>query len=436
MESGKVTPAIGLLQAISPDPSRADEDKLVYLELEQAAKRQKPFTQALISISIPQKECLEQQVAAHKLAEYELINTANALQRAQSVQLQRALSHRFTQASIKLFGEPDSEEVEYVLRRIIGELDGFRTNPVVDPELLEKLIAAYRNILAVSQSTSDSVFNEREADLVAEVLGDYLRVEYADALAVFDGDRLQQLTPQQVATKLRQALNILKSQDDSWSEWQVMLTRGMNLAVNAATKRIIVGRQRANLELGELKGLFGHEILVHAKRAQSGESLGKAFAYGLPGYVHAEEGLGCFVEHALTGAPPAKMYDRYLDVALALGAYDGAQRTRRELYKLARARTVVRMQAAGRNFDQQDIECQTWAHVNRIFRGTLGNDIVGVFTKDIAYYEGYQKIAAYFIQEVRSGKTVAEIWREQTCGKFDPTNTSHITYLAEALAEN
>jgi len=150
----------------------------------------------------------------------------------------------------------------------------------------------------------------------------------------------------------------------------------------------------------------------------------------VPGYIDAEEGFACFVEHALSGAAPRKMYDRYLDVALALGTIDGRPHTRQELYKLVYARNTIRWQAAGKIERASNIERESWAHVNRIFRGTLGNDAVGVFTKDIAYYQGYQKMTAFVIDELNAGISPDELWSLLTMGKFDPTDLLHILELA------
>jgi hypothetical protein len=141
------------------------------------------------------------------------------------------------------------------------------------------------------------------------------------------------------------------------------------------------------------------------------------------------EGLGCFVEHALIGVAPTKMYDRYLDVAFALGTLGGQTHTRKQLFALVMARNTVRAQAAGETLSESRLEREAWTHVNRIFRGTLGNDIVGVFTKDVAYYEGYQKIMSFVIDELHSGVSVEEIWQLVTLGKFDPTNPGHMVEL-------
>jgi hypothetical protein len=172
--------------------------------------------------------------------------------------------------------------------------------------------------------------------------------------------------------------------------------------------------------------------LVHALRASNGQHLSHEFEQGLPGYIDAEEGFACFVEHALSGQPPRKMYDRYLDVALALGTIDGRPRTRQDLFRLVHARNIVRTQAAGKVERPGNIRRESWAHVNRIFRGTLGNEIVGVFTKDIAYYQGYQKMSAFVVDELDAGAEPAELWSLLTLGKYDPTDVLHMLELARS----
>jgi hypothetical protein len=273
-------------------------------------------------------------------------------------------------------------------------------------------------------------FNESRAQDAAGLLGRFLHQQYAEALAVFDGDATQAIDALGIVERFELALQALQRRDDSWLQWRVLVTDDSCLSVNPQTKQLVVGSHRASVDLGELRGLFGHEVLVHALRAGNGQYLSHEFEFGLPGYIDAEEGFACFVEHALAGHAPRKMADRYLDVALALGTIDGQPHTRQELFRLACALSTVRAQAAGKHEQAGHIEREAWAHVNRIFRGTLGNDIVGVFTKDIAYYQGYQKMTAFVIDELGNGTEPDELWSLLTLGKFDPTDALHVLELA------
>lgn len=425
-------PAIGLLQAISPDPDRPDNDLLTYPSLDLAIKDHKSVEDILLrTFYTAEADSAAQLSVAVTLAEYELIQTASALQQAQTPDRQHELSQQFTAASVNLFGAPQDTAAAYLLEQLLTELCVLQTNYAVDAAQLDTLLHTYGEILAQSNAPRIYTlpFDEQLADQAAFDLGGYLRRRYADALGVFDGDPAARIEASDIVDLFEQALQTLQDQDDAWDEWQVMVTDDSSLAVNADTKRLVVGSHRASVELGELQGLFGHEVLVHALRATNGQQLSHELEHGLPGYIDAEEGFGCFVEHALSGRPPQKMYDRYLDIALALGVLDDQPRARHELFRLVYARKMVRAQAAGRQESPDHIERESWAHVNRIFRGTLGNDIVGVFTKDIAYYNGYQKIAAFFIDELAAGASLDDLWSLLILGKFDPTDATHVLEL-------
>ena len=432
MESDRVSPVIGLLQAISPDPSRPDNDILTYPSLARAAKDTQSFEKILLnSYNAAEDDSAAQLAAAVKLAENELIETASQLQNAQTFERQVALSRQFTTASVNLFGAPDAVAAAYLLEQLLTELCVLQTNYAVDAKQLDFLLQTYDEILRKSEAPYEYTlpFEESAADAAASSLGGFLWQRYPVTLGVFDGDQRQLIDAAGIVERFEAALEALKRRDEFWSEWKILVTDDSCLSVSPHDKRLVVGSHRARVELGELRGLFGHEVLVHALRANNGQHLSHEFELGLPGYIDAEEGLGCFVEHSLSGSAPRKMYDRYLDVALALGVVDGCPWTRKELFELVYARTIVRAQAAGKAVRLGTLERESWAHVNRIFRGTLGNDIVGVFTKDIAYYHGYQKMTGFIIDELSNGTPPEELWSLLTVGKFDPTDIMHMLEL-------
>ena len=435
MESKKHLP-IGLLRAIRPDPDRFDRKRLIYPNLEQAAQRRKPLEQAfLLTFCEAEDNSALQRVATQKLLECELIETASALQNAQTLERQHELSHQFTTASIDLFGSPDKTIAAFLLEQLLTELCVLQTNYDVDAKLLDYLLQTYDEILRRSDAPHEYhvAFDEDEAHIAATALGRFLHERYPFSLSVFDGDPTQLIDAAGIVERFELALEQLQTHcEEFWEQWRVLVTDDSCLSVKPLSKRLVVGSHRASVELGELRGLFGHEVLVHAMRASNGRHLSYEFECGLPGYIDAEEGFACFVEHALSGIAPRKMYDRYLDVALALGTIDGRPRTRQNLFQLAHARNIVRAQAAGKIERDSNVRHESWAHVNRIFRGTLGNDIVGVFTKDIAYYHGYQKMAAYVIDELANGTQPEEIWALLTLGKFDPTDVLHMLELARS----
>jgi hypothetical protein len=434
VDGDRLLPAVGLLQAISPDPDRPDNEILTYPSLARAARDSHSLSELLVgTYYAAEAESAAQLAAAQRLAEYELIETAAALQNAQTPERQRQLSAQFTAASIDLFGAPDATAAAYLLEGLLTELCVLQTNYNVDSKLLDKLLLTYDDILRRSNAPHEYtlLFDEADAEVATQAFGKFLREFYPYALGVFQGNPAQMIDASGIVERFELALAELQAhREDFWKDWKVLVTDDSCLSVNPLERRLVVGSHRAGVELGELEGLFGHEVLVHALRAGNGQYLSHEFEQGLPGYIDAEEGFACFVEHALSRSAPHKMYDRYLDVSLALGTIDGHSHTRYELFELVHARNLVRAQAAGRKGLLSDIERESWAHVNRIFRGTLGNDIVGVFTKDIAYYQGYQKMTAFVIEELQAGTSPRELWSLLTLGKYDPTDALHMFELA------
>ncbi len=123
--------------------------------------------------------------------------------------------------------------------------------------------------------------------------------------------------------------------DPEWSEWQVVSTDGTSLSVEASDRKIKIASRRESASPKDARALLAHELLVHALRGKNGYKTGdKKLATGLAGYLDAEEGLGVLAEEAVNGQLPDKAYDRYVDIALALGTVDGVQRTRKEMFEI------------------------------------------------------------------------------------------------------
>ena len=123
-----------------------------------------------------------------------------------------------------------------------------------------------------------------------------------------------------------------------------------------------------------------------------------------------------------------------MDIALALGTIDGVQISRKELFKISLARQTVRAQIKGTFEETQlpSMEKRVWTHIDRIYRGGTG-DANGVkqaiFTKDIAYYVGYKKMAEYITAKLASGDSVETIFNFLSQGKFDTNNDKHLEKL-------
>jgi hypothetical protein len=157
-------------------------------------------------------------------------------------------------------------------------------------------------------------------------------------------------------------------------------------------------------------------------------------AEGLPDYLEAEEGLGVLAEAALGDGIPSKIKDRYLDIALAMGNYRRRAVNREQLFNVCYVRAVLRSLDRGFDLDLDDLENQVWQHVNRIYRGSLGDKYVAVFTKDIAYYQGFIKMAKYLKVEAKQGRLTSSLDLALSA-KFDPTSANDVRYV-KSLTKN
>jgi len=94
-------------------------------------------------------------------------------------------------------------------------------------------------------------------------------------------------------------------------------------------------------------------------------------------------------------------------------------------------RLLLREQIAGNDLSPDDAARRARSHVNRVYRGSLGNEIVGVNTKDIAYFQGFMKMANYVFEQRENGVPMEAIYDYIMSGCFDPTEETHRAYMAD-----
>ncbi|MGV9002070.1 MAG: tyrosine/phenylalanine carboxypeptidase domain-containing protein [Candidatus Saccharimonadaceae bacterium] len=393
-------PKVSVLGPITPSVDSARSEKLEYLTLESTAKKHAAFDRKRVTEFWNTEEgSLNEYEAAQQLAMQYMLMGALALSKTNNPEI---WSKRYTEATSELFGVPE-------------------------PEIARKLW---------QEQQSDSVETETGFEDVAEKVGIYLNEKYAPVFDALDIESSSEpIQPSEIADKFEAALAVLASQYDSdWSNWSVSRNNEKDsLAVSAGSKKIIVGMQRASVTPQQLKALFSHEVLVHGLRGLNGQKVSKEFGTGLAGYIDAEEGFGVFIEYAISGKVSEKNIDRYVDIAYALGQIDGNEHTRKELVDHALQRATARNEKSGNVKSNQDVLKEVYAHVNRIYRGSLGNENVGIFTKDIAYYKGFVDMGRYIQTQIHEGKTVEEVIEHLLQGKFDPTNSLHLGYMDEHI---
>jgi uncharacterized protein DUF1704 len=435
-------PSVKVLEAIKPANSGTGEDVLAYQGLEAAVQKYIP-TNAQRSNEVWDSEpgSLEELSKAKQLASEYFLRTADKVVTS-NVSNRDLWADRFTLATTELYGEPEAHEATRLITIEFNALLGLKGNPGISQEHVSFLLDTYRPIInEVSTEATESIQAQEKLEKAAiQEYGKAIIDKYKPLFDLVYEAGKSEFNVTDLHELFTNALNWLIENDDlEWGEWEVIESDGTSLSVSASSRQIKIAAGREPASLIDTKGLIAHELLVHALRGKNGYKKGdKKLATGLPGYLDAEEGLGILSEEAVNGELPDKVYDRYLDIALALGTIDGVQRTRKELFQISFARQLVQEQLNGTfNKDYYStLQRKVWRHIDRIYRGGPGDDLgskQAIFTKDIAYYVGYKQMAEYIKRQLNSGKTAAEVFQYLSQAKFDPNNPKHTERLTNTI---
>lgn len=414
-----------ILGAITPDYDTVDADQLTYPNLRSTLKSNNFFSFIkrsggdLLSI----RPTFKPAAAREDLQVAYLLTAAYRLQRAWTPPEKLFWSSQFTLTSMQLFGRPLSREISRLAADELEYLQQVATEFKTKQDFFEPVLKAYRSLLTGRVKPHTSI-ESRYGELLVEIRA-YFEGTYAGAFACFDSyPSGSSLLPADLVQSFSAALQILQENDPAWVQWKIVQDRSAKLSINVDKKKVIIGKNRSPVSVREARGLFAHEVLVHAQRCVEGGKRSSDLAIGLPNYLDAEEGFGVLVESAISGGIPTKVKDRYIDVALALGSLRRLPLSRQEMFTFCYSRAVIRQVATNEEADLDETEKEVWEHVNRIYRGSLGNRYVGVFTKDVAYYQGFMKIAQY-LQKTKKRNNLPQTLQYLLRGKFDPTNKSH-----------
>lgn len=176
-------------------------------------------------------------------------------------------------------------------------------------------------------------------------------------------------------------------------------------SVNQETRIFNVPGKRSKGEFyfKDVKGLFAHEIGVHVVRSIPYQSCKiKAFSRGIPGYIGFEEGLANAVQHSILHEKAPSGHLHYVSIGLAVFFHLNF----REVYEIQwRIQRLLGKANKMQCFDS----------VQRAFRGTgyLVN------SKDIAYFEGYEKVWKFIEENMEKADMMDELFG---LGKIDLTD--------------
>ncbi len=343
---------------------------------------------------------------------------------------QPLITDRFTQSSIELYGEPKVEEARQLITNEYFSLAEAVGNPQVDQERLTSTLGILHQALGCTIDLAPS--KEQDLQYIAGQFKEILVARYGKVLETFDEVEATggKVDLEDVTALFQSGIDTLAQTEPAWRDWKAVVTNGEGMSTNTKDKQIEIGR-KGNYLAERMKPLFLHEALKHGLRSINGHKLDDMLGKGLPGNLDVEEGAGIFDEFAFSGIMPQRIYDRYTDTSLALGQLNLPPMNRSEMHKFMVNRRIVRDQAAGKSVDVGEIKKSTWNAVDRIYRGTLGNDIVGVNTKDIAYYQGFLKYTDYLKDQIEvQGKMAEEVFDYIMLGCFDPSDPRHRDYVA------
>ncbi len=365
-----------------------------------------------------------EKAAAREVAISGLIRYADRLTRQPS----KESREQFTKASIELYGEPDKAVVVDIVRKRLHDLDNFGPEQQKEVNFLREFYSDQ-----LKECSEETFETEIDQNTVIEKLGESLQGRYGQIFEYIDGLDSDENGPENLTTVFEEVLNWLSHHDDpGFSDWKVDISEGTSTAVNTDEKTIIVAKNKPPVSRKQLKLLVTHEILTHVKRSVNGYKKGKLLGTGLPDYIDAEEGLATLSEKAVAGDYSEKDPVHYHLIAFALGSLNGKQMTRGELFMVARAEAILAESKKEKEVDYQKIEDKCWKKVARYYRGSKGEDNAdgtqAIFTKDIAYYQGYIKVVGFINEKLAAGHSIDDIHDYLTQGKFDPTNPSHTAF--------
>ena len=423
-------PALEELKAIEPSVATVSADVLSYNNLDSAVEQQRRFEGArYVEFYDADADSITEEAKARGLARMYMVMSAQRLVNAYTDEQKYLWSDRYTQATSELYGQPDVEIARTVGSEHAHALIADAEEARVDDALVDRYKEMIHNF---GLNETDSSVERQDFSETAAVVGEYLKARYAD---VFDAlgleDDWEANDMHQFAEAVERCFDALAANhDEGWKEWTVEKSVDTSTVTTyAKSQKLRIGMRHSPLSAKKAKGLFAHEILVHGLRGMNGKTLSAEAQKGFVGYLDAEEGLGVFTEYAVTGTPP-KSAGKYVDIALALGMIDGKKHTRQEMIEYVSTRMLIENEL--RSGDRQTDEIvmnNALKHVNRIYRGTLGDEHVGVFTKDIAYYDGFMKMCGYITESLERGRSIEEVMNYVMQAKFDPTNQRHVAEI-------
>jgi hypothetical protein len=435
-------PTINYLDFIQADNAGTNASSLTYSALDDATAKLRLNTgYRLASFWNAHAGSLDETIQARQLGFEFFLATASKVIHATNSQARDIWADKYTGSSVALFGAPDKDEAKGLMAEQLVILKQYQQLQSECPGCINELTKLYTEILGDQ--------NHRIGRQVNKLLDTYTLLAVSQIKQVlllrfgyiFDLVQDDSYDHKNLANLFSSALNALTEHDSlDWKIWKVISTeKGTNISVDGLKQHVLIPLKRAPVDKLEAKKLLAHELLVHCYRAQNGKQskeIAPQLLTGFPCYLEAEEGLAIIAGAAITGTVSDSIIDRYIDISLAMGLLGKKPMKRMDLVRLAMLRKQSRAAIEHSEFDDKLALKKTSAYVDRIYRGSPGDNIgnrQAVYTADIYYYNGFRKMSRFIAYKLQSGYSIDHIFDYVMQGKFDPTNPVDIEQVGALI---
>lgn len=200
--------------------------------------------------------------------------------------------------------------------------------------------------------------------------------------------------------------------------WKAVIKKDATYAsVDPKNKTVTVpgNRSKGEYTYESVRSTIAHEIGTHVFRSVYLDACPcSALKEGLPKYDGFEEGLATIVEQSITHDYRHPGIRHYISIGLA------------SINHLNFRDTFERLLAISKNMGEKISDELVFDSVQRAFRGT--GELV--FSKDLAYYTGYEKAWKFIEQHIDDRNLMNLLFYS---GKTDPTNEEHMSILKHNL---
>lgn len=323
----------------------------------------------------------------------------------------------YKQANETVYGHPDPELFVALVKRDMM--------PVPVGGQGAQLHTEMHNLIGKLPEIDREVYKP-SAELKTRVEG-LVRERFASLVSHIEPSK--KYTRQEAKATLNEVLDRIEGARDLG--WQIVDKPGSStLAVSSHQKMIEFGADRDDMDGEELVQKSIHELGIHVTRAVNAMRAGwLSAAYGQEGYLDFEESLANVLSEAYSGKYKNDGSKYYLAIGLALGQDGHPPRDDREVFEIMWRQLAIKEAGPGKEVTESNIakgKKDAALLCMRIYRGTSGDMPGVVYSKDLSYFRGQQRVW----QVLENVHTPADLER-LLLGKLDNSVEDHQVIAAE-----